>query len=275
MKKAKKPLLTAIIVIAAIVLVGGAFFLAKYASEDDKPITRDDITVTEPATPDEPTAAEPTTEPPTEEPTVNSFGYTMEVYDGWEELSFDELAEINPDIYAWIYVPGTNIDYPVAQHPTDDTFYLSHNVYGEYQFAGTIFSQSMNRTDMTDPVTVMYGHNMLNGSMFATLHRFSDQDFFDEHTTCFIITKDKLYTYLIYAAYVYDNRHIMNSFNFDDEEVLMDYFNFTLFPRTYSGLVRNGISLDKDSRIITLSTCTGNSSQRYLVQGVLIDEQER
>ena len=275
MKKAKKPLLTAIIVIAAIVLVGGAFFLAKYASEDDKPITRDDITVTEPATPDEPTAAEPTAEPPTEEPTVNSFGYTMEVYDGWEELSFDELAEINPDIYAWIYVPGTNIDYPVAQHPTDDTFYLSHNVYGEYQFAGTIFSQSMNRTDMTDPVTVMYGHNMLNGSMFATLHRFSDQDFFDEHTTCFIITKDKLYTYLIYAAYVYDNRHIMNSFNFDDEEVLMDYFNFTLFPRTYSGLVRNGISLDKDSRIITLSTCTGNSSQRYLVQGVLIDEQER
>ena len=275
MKKAKKPLLTAIIVIAAIVLVGGAFFLAKYASEDDKPITRDDITVTAPATPDEPTAAEPTAEPPTEEPTVNSFGYTMEVYDGWEELSFDELAEINPDIYAWIYVPGTNIDYPVAQHPTDDTFYLSHNVYGEYQFAGTIFSQSMNRTDMTDPVTVMYGHNMLNGSMFATLHRFSDQDFFDEHTTCFIITKDKLYTYLIYAAYVYDNRHIMNSFNFDDEEVLMDYFNFTLFPRTYSGLVRNGISLDKDSRIITLSTCTGNSSQRYLVQGVLIDEQER
>ena len=275
MKKAKKPLLTAIIVIAAIVLVGGAFFLAKYASEDDKPITRDDITVTEPATPDEPTAAEPTAEPPTEEPTVNSFGYTMEVYDGWEELSFDELAGINPDIYAWIYVPGTNIDYPVAQHPTDDTFYLSHNVYGEYQFAGTIFSQSMNRTDMTDPVTVMYGHNMLNGSMFATLHRFSDQDFFDEHTTCFIITKDKLYTYLIYAAYVYDNRHIMNSFNFDDEEVLMDYFNFTLFPRTYSGLVRNGISLDKDSRIITLSTCTGNSSQRYLVQGVLIDEQER
>ena len=281
MKKSGKKVWIAVLAVAIAVLLAGGFFLIRYLNDHGSPVDRDDVTVTE-ATRDEPTL-QPTptaapTEAPTQEPTIDSFGYKIEKYEDWTTLSFDELTEINSDIYAWIYIPGTNVDYPVAQANSnrDDSFYLSHNIYKEYQFSGTIYSELKNSLDFHDPVTVLYGHNMLNGSMFATLHYFSDEDFFNSHTTCFVQTKDKLYTYLIYSAYVYDDRHILNSFNFSDEKVFQEYLDYTLDPRTYSGLVRKGVKLDKNSRILTLSTCTnGGGDTRYLVQGVLIDEQPR
>jgi sortase B len=280
MKRIKRPLWLVVLIFSLIVLLGGAVFLFIYLTQDDRPISRDDITVTETATEasaEEATAAPETLEPPTQAPTVNTFGYRMDDYDDWGELSFDELTKINPDIYAWIYIPDTKIDYPVAQSLRgDDAFYLSHNVYGEYQFSGTIYSESMNSRDFDDPVTVLYGHNMLNGSMFATLHYFNDADFFDEHTTCFVITKDKVLTYLIYAAYVYDDRHILNANNnFADEDVLLAYFDSTLHPRTYNMNVRGDVTLDKNSKVLTLSTCIGSDPTRYLVQGVLVNEQDR
>lgn len=272
----KKKLWIAVLAIALVVLLAGAFFLIRYLTMDDKSVTGDDIRSD--ATRDEP-AHDGESEPPTEAPTINSFGYPLDVYEGWREFDFSKLKEINTDLYAWIYIPDTNVDYPVAQSISDhdDSFYLNHNIYREYQFSGTIYSQIKNALDFSDPVTVLYGHNMLNGSMFTTLHKFSDEEFFNTHTTCFVQTEDYLYTYLIYAAYVYDNRHILNSFNFADVDVRLEYFRSTLNPRTTSGLVREGIELDKDSKILTLSTCNSGlgKNTRYLVQGVLVDVQPR
>ena len=117
---------------------------------------------------------------------------------------------------------------------------------------------------------------MLNGSMFATLHRFGDSDFFDEHNTAFILTKDKVYTYLVYSAYTFDDRHILNTYNFREAGVFEEYLNSTLNPHSYDANVRDGVELDNDVCILTLSTCTGGASNtRYLVQGVLVDERER
>ena len=278
MKKTNRALWIVILTLSLTVVIGCVIFLFVYLMQPGDIFPHTTVKPTA-APPDESVAAatdEPT-EAPTEKPTINSFGYEMETYEEWTQLSFEELMDINPDIYAWIYIPDTNVDYPVAQSMNgDDSFYLSHNIYRQYQFSGTIYSEFQNATDFSDPVTVLYGHNMLNGSMFATLHYFTDEKFFDEHTTCFILTRDKVYTYLIYAAYVYDDRHILNSNNFSDEDVLLNYFDSTLNPHTYSGNVREGVALDKDSRVLTLSTCTnGASNTRYLVQGVLVDEQLR
>ena len=97
-------------------------------------------------------------------------------------INFDELSKLNPDLYAWIRIPNTAVDYPVAQSSnSDDNFYLHHNYLGNYEFAGTIYSQRHNSKDFVERVTVLYGHNMLNGSMFADLHKFSDEEFFEEN----------------------------------------------------------------------------------------------
>lgn len=276
MNKKKKTIWIIVLIISILIVIAGGFFLFRYFSQ--KEIKHEDFTPTEVVT-EAPTKA-PTdapTEAPTEKGPVTAFGYTLAEL-GDFSVDFKELNDINTDVYAWIYIPGTEVDYPVAQSSDylDDSFYLDHNIYRQYQFSGTIYSEIQNSKDFHDPVTVLYGHNMLNGSMFATLHRFGDSDFFDEHNTAFILTKDKVYTYLIYSAYTYDDRHILNTFNFDEKGVFEEYLDSTLDPHAYDANVRENVKLTEDNKILTLSTCTnGAANTRYLVQGVLVDEQKR
>ena len=83
-----------------------------------------------------------------------------------QKINFKKLIKINSDIYAWIYVPGTRIDYPVAQSQESDDHYLKYNFKNEPEFAGCIYTEKANKKDFSDPNTVFYGHNMRNGSMF-------------------------------------------------------------------------------------------------------------
>ena len=273
--KKKKTKWIIVLIISILVIIGGAIYLIVYFSQRD--VKREDFTPTEVTEAPTKPATQAPTEAPTEKGPLTAFGYTLAEL-GDFDVDFDELNSINTDVYAWIYIPGTEIDYPVAQsieYRMDD-YYLDHNIYRQYQFSGTIYSQLKNHLDFHDPVTVLYGHNMLNGSMFATLHRFEDRDFFDEYNTCFILTKEKVYTYLIYSAYVFDDRHILNTYDFSDKEVFQEYLDSTLEPHSYSENVRERVTLNTDNRILTLSTCTnGAENTRYLVQGVLVDERKR
>lgn len=268
-KVSKKSLWIFVLVLSILVCVACAVFLSKYIFDSqntiERPTLSNDVT----------TAEESGMTEATQEPTQR-FDETTVKLSKSDYVSFKELLEINPDIYAWIYIPNTSVDYPIAQSSPDksDDFYLYHNVYGEYQFSGTIYSEKANSRDFSDPVTVLYGHNMLNGSMFSTLHNFSDEDFFKNNNSMFVFTKDKVLTYIIYSAYEYDDRHILNSFNFVEESQFKQYLDSTTSPRSYNCNVRDNIVPNTDDRILTLSTCTnGSSNTRYLVQGVLIDEQ--
>lgn len=193
-------------------------------------------------------------------------------------IDFASLRVENPDIYAWIYIPDTNVNYPVLQNPTDDSYYLKHDKDGNYSEAGAIYSQLANKTDFSDPVTVLYGHNMNSGGMFATLHYFENKDFFDSHQDMYIYTDGHILTYRVISAYQYDNRHILNSFNFTDKAVVQQYFNTVLSPDSLVKNVREGVQLSADSdKIVQLSTCTGDANhlvRRYLVTGELVSDQQ-
>ena len=188
-------------------------------------------------------------------------------------IDFKSLKKRNPDIYAWINIPDTSVDYAVAQAGVgkDDFFYLSHNIDGNYEFRGTIYSEKQNAKDFSDSVTVLYGHNMLDGSMFADLLKFQDSSYFKKHKNIYIYTKGHKLTYDIIAAYTYDDRHILNTFDFSKEEELSKYFSSITSPPSMSFNVKENTTLNLDSKVLTLSTCTDNdSSSRYLVQGVLV-----
>lgn len=181
-----------------------------------------------------------------------------------------------PDAYAWIYVPGTNINFPIVRHPADDNYYLDHTAEGEESFMGAIYTQSMNATDFTDPVTVIYGHNIPKYDvMFTEAHNFEDPAFFDANKDLYIYTPGHVLTYEVVAAYEYDNRHIMNSFDFTDEATLQGYFDGVTAPESEVANVREGTSLDAShDRIVQLSTCTNPSdpSKRYIVTGMLTSD---
>ncbi|MBR0403913.1 MAG: class B sortase [Eggerthellaceae bacterium] len=194
-------------------------------------------------------------------------------------INFDELTEQNPDVYAWINLPDSNVDLPILQHPLADNYYLVHDINDAESAYGAIYTQFVNKLDFSDPVTVIYGHTYeewsdLKDEMFSTLHLLENQDFFDSHPYFYIYTPDRMLTYQIVSAYEYDDRHIMNSFDFSDKKILQEYFDYIVNPDSLVKNVRKGIHLEagKD-KVVQLSTCTrpANDSARYIVTGVLID----
>jgi sortase B len=191
-------------------------------------------------------------------------------------IDFPALKSENPDIYAWIYIPGTEVNHPILQHPDDNDYYLAHNRDKQIALEGALYSQSVNRTDFRDPVTLIYGHNMINNGMFATLHYFEDSDFFADNDTFYLYTPKHILTYRIVSAYMYDDRHIMNSFDFSDSQTLKDYLAFIQNPDVPIANTRDDVELSIDKKIVQLSTCMSDiaySSDRYLVSGVLVDDQ--
>ena len=190
-------------------------------------------------------------------------------------INFTELKAKNPDIEAYIKVPGTVIDYPVLRsgEEKDTNYYLNHDETGKYKFAGSVYMQKINSADFSDRNTVLYGHNMLNGSMFASIHKFKNKEFFDKNRTIYIYTPGHILTYEIYSCFVYDDRHILNSFDFSNDEQYQNFLNTTLNPASMVQQVNKNIKVDTASKIITLSTCTSKDNERLLLLGVLKNDQ--
>ena len=190
-------------------------------------------------------------------------------------INFKAAQADNKDVCGWIQVPGIDvIDYPIMQSDaeTDDNFYLDHDSNGNYRDYGSIYIQKLNHNDFSDPNTLIYGHDMLNGSMFGELRKFRDKEFFDSHREIYIYTPGHILKYEIISAFVYDNRHIMNSFNFSDPDERQEFFDTCVNPTSFTKNVIEGAELKSDDKIITLSTCTGDPSQRYLVVGRLVSD---
>jgi sortase B len=181
-------------------------------------------------------------------------------------------AQENEDIYAWIYIPDTQIDYPVLQHPTDDSHYLNYNVDGSKGYPGCIYTERINAKDFSDFNTLIYGHNMKNGSMFHDLHKYADSLFWEDHPYVYMYLPDRTLKYQIFAAYRYDDRHIMYSFNFDSEAVRTAYLDEVFSTSQLNAVIDKDVSVTSEDHIITMSTCVSGTDYRFLVQAVLIEE---
>lgn len=187
-----------------------------------------------------------------------------------EGIDFEELQNINPDIYAWIRIPDTQINYPVLQRKGDDAYYLRHDSSGKYAFAGSIYTEEANRLDFEDPMTVLYGHNMRDGSMFQNLHFFEDDTFFAEHPEFFLYLPGCRLTYEIFAAYRFDDTHLLGAFDFSKKKVRRAYIREVFAGISMGQNTREDVKVTAKDKIVTLSTCTSDQADgRYLVQGVL------
>lgn len=191
-------------------------------------------------------------------------------------IDFESLWKINPEIYAWIQIPDTNIDYPVLQHIEEDqSYYLTRDIYGNTASEGSIYTEYYNSKTFMDPNTILYGHNMKNGSMFHNVRYFTKQDYFNEHNELYIYLPDNILRYEIIACYEYDDRHLLASFDFWDKEIYAEYLEDVMNPRSMSAIVRDGIALTPEDRIITLSTCVANKpNNRRLLQAMLVEKIE-
>ncbi len=217
------------------------------------------------AAPTMPPAAEATASPKPEIPDDEAI---------FRAVDFTALQEdTNADIYAWIYIPDTRIDYPVLQHPSDDTYYLNYNLDGSKGYPGCIYTERENAKDFSDFNTVIYGHNMKNGSMFHDLHNYEDESFLPDHSYVYIYTPDRVLRYRIFTAYRYDDRHLLYSFDYATEEGRSGYLSEIFGIRSMSVVRDDQVEVTAGDKLITLSTCVGNQAEnRYLVQAVLVND---
>lgn len=180
-------------------------------------------------------------------------------------VDFEKLWEINPEIYAWIEIPGTSVAYPIVQSASDNSYYLNHTIEGMAGYPGSIYTEGINSKDFRDFNTLIYGHDMEDGSMFGGLYQFADPDYLKNHETLIIYTPEHKLTYRIFMSLTYADRHIMGSFDFSENQEREAYLD---------SIGNTDEEVTADSKIVTLSTCIATQpSNRFLVEAVLINEE--
>ena len=191
-----------------------------------------------------------------------------------KSIDFDALWAINKEIYAYIEIPGTDISYPILQSKNDNAYYLNYTIEGIKGLPGSIYTENYNTKDFMDRNTVIYGHNMKNGTMFAQLYNYSDTKFFNENPYVYIYMPDKVLKYQIFAAVIFDDRHILGNFDFTKVTKFKEYLAEIHSLENPLCQYNDSVKVDESDKIITLSTCMPNDmpNNRWLVEAVLIEE---
>lgn len=183
----------------------------------------------------------------------------------WPVVDFEALLEINPDVVGWIYIPGTNINYPVVCGQ-DNEYYLYRLVDGASNKAGSIFMDFRNDRDLVDENTVLYGHHMQNQSMFAHLTKYMDQSFYDAQPYGFFLTPENNYLVEFFSGYVTDVSAEAWKLRFASYDQFSQWLN-QISVRSYFA---NQVYVTAYDRILTLSTCTFDyDDARFVLHGVL------
>lgn len=180
------------------------------------------------------------------------------------KINFEALKNENKDIIAWLYSEGTPINYPVVQ-ARDNNYYLRRLIDGTYNQAGTIFVDYKNSSNFEDYNTIIYGHNMKNDTMFGTLIKYKNQEYFNEHKEMYLFTENKNFRIELFAGYTASSESDIYNFpkNSSTNEKLI---NTAISKSTF----KSEIEVSNEDRIITLSTCSyAFENARYVLLGVL------
>ena len=181
------------------------------------------------------------------------------------EIDWKKLKKINPDIIAWIQVPGTKIDYPVL-HCKKWNQYLHKDYKGESNELGSIFMQPENSDGFNDFHTILYGHNMRNKSMFGSLHHFEEKDFWKKHKKVYVYQPGKAIRYHVFAAYDCRDGSETYRTKYKDEREKEEWIR-TICEGSYW---KSDVKVESKDVILTLSTCSngGPRSSRYVVHTI-------
>ena len=182
-------------------------------------------------------------------------------------INFKALQAVNPDVIGWIYSPNTTINYPVVQGD-DNAYYLKHLADGTENRNGCPFLDAQNRPDFTDDNSIIYGHHMQNGTMFAGISWYEDQSYYDEHPVIYLMTPSAAYRIELFSGYIttMDSSDYMQNF--------VSVREHTDWLKEVSGRsdFRANLEISAYDRVITLSTCAYRfENARYVLHGKLVE----
>lgn len=181
------------------------------------------------------------------------------------EVDLAALREINPDVAGWLYIPGAEISQPILQGPDND-YYLRHTWEKKWNGGGAIFLDWRSSRGFEDFNTIIYGHQMNNGTMFAPLHLYEEADFWREYPSAYVAVDGGVYRYDIFAAWEPSITSVVYTVDFDAPEDRQAFVELCLA----SSQIDTGVAPGPEDRLLTLSTCSGNDhTVRWVVQARL------
>jgi len=182
-----------------------------------------------------------------------------------EDIDLDALREVNPDVVGWILIPDTQVNYPLMQG-TDNDYYLKNTWDGKRYAVGSIFLEHLCSPDFTDFNTIVYGHNMNNGSMFAGLREYRNTQYWEQHPYVYILSDEGIYRYEIFSSYKARTDSSAYGLSFNQAKTRVNFLTEAIEQSN----IQTGLVPDLTDRILTLSTCSGAGySTRWVVHARL------
>ena len=187
-----------------------------------------------------------------------------------EKEESDNLFEKNIDYRGWIKIDNTNINYPILQGQ-DNEEYLYKDINNEYIVSGSIFMNYLNN-GFDDQNTVLFGHNMKNGTMFANLKKYKEEDFFYNNNYIEIeLSNGQYLKYKVFSVYITDINDNYTKTSFEDKDEYKEFLERIKNKSIY----KSDISVNENDKIITLSTCSYEfDDARLVVTGKLRDKEQ-
>ena len=191
-------------------------------------------------------------------------------------VDFGKLRDINEDIFAWINIPDTNIDYPVVQSSLgDDYYYIDHNVFKEEDPKGAIYTEAANLTNMCDFNEVLHGQSPDDGTMFADLNRFLDRAYFEEHPYIYVYMDGNALIYYTFAAFARNDTRLIQQYDFTYASGCQAFLDEIYNGKSMNRIVRKGWenAVEVDNFIITLTTKNSDDpTKQTVVVGCLVGD---
>lgn len=181
------------------------------------------------------------------------------------EIDWSGLKKVNEDVAAWLQMPGIELSYPVVQG-ADNNYYLHRSFEKDELFSGCLFLDAYNDPELQNLNTIIYGHNMRDGSMFAGLKKYNDAAAWERCSYFWIYTELGDYLYRIFSSCEVPVNSNVYTVRFVDHE---EYMNW-LRDMQAASVIKTECKLMDDEKVVTLSTCTSGNKTRQIVQGYLV-----
>lgn len=172
--------------------------------------------------------------------------------DALADIDLEALREVNPDVIGWIRIPDSNVDYPLLQG-TDNDYYLKHTWDGKENSVGSIFLEHRNSPELTDFNTIVYGHNMNDGSMFANIKRYNTEWYWERHPYVYVLTDAGAYRYEVFSSYEATTDSQTYGLSFNQGKTRASFLEHAI----QKSAAYTGVRPEMTDRILTLSTCSG------------------
>ena len=233
--------------------------------EDKEPITEpiDTSDGSAPSEDEEPVEDETPAAPAVSQAPVSTGGSAVQYTDGSDgvKVDFASLTAKYPDVVGYIYGPDTKIQYPIAYDSTTNDYYLNRDLDGNLNVNGSIFIEHLNESDFSDHNTILYGHHMKSGLMFAGLVKYKDPSYYNSHPYFYIYTPYQNYRLDLYAGFVCAH----------DDEVFATALTQSQLQSMAAKSTFNSVIGTPTGNVVTLCTCSYEfNDARYVMVGELV-----